>query len=179
MGEVPVLRRQHLLYLFISLALGLGAVASFSAASPPFGLTAGSEHFAYLPFAARPAPPPTLTPTVTPLPRLLDVRVEASCSNFRGGSRQDPNGEYVCFKNYDSQQADMTNWRVQDSARHTYTFPPFILNPGAMVRLRSGPGSDTATDLYWGIGLVWNNDRDTVYLYDAFGREVDWHRYVY
>jgi len=152
-------------------------MALFGTSSPSRGQPTG--YYTYLPLAARPVPPPTPTPTATPLPRIPDVRIEGedSCSRFRGGSRQDPNGEYVCFKNYEPQPADMTAWRVEDASRHTYIFPPFILNPGAIVKLHSGSGADTATDLHWGIGLVWNNDHDTVYLYDAFGRPVA--RYVY
>jgi hypothetical protein len=71
----------------------------------------------------------------------------------------------------------MIDWRVEDASRHSYNFPAFTLNPGAIVRLHSGPGTDTATDLHWGRGLVWNNDHDTVYLYDAFSRLVSRHVY--
>jgi len=71
----------------------------------------------------------------------------------------------------------MSGWQVQDASQHTYIFPPFTLRPGAIVKLHSGPGADTATDLYWGGGLVWNNDGDIVYLYDAFEQQVV--RYVY
>lgn len=177
MGEIRVPGWQRLLCLLIPLTLALCAVALSSTALPSPGLAFGLGHYVYLPLAARPVPTPTPTPTATPLPPLLDVRVEASCCSFRGGSRQDPNGEYVCFKNYDSQPADMTDWRVQDAVEHTYTFPPFVLNSGAIVRLRSGPGSNTAADLHWARGLVWNNDHDTVYLYDAFERLAD--SYVY
>lgn len=122
-------------------------------------------------------PTPTLTPTVTPTPRLLDVRVEGSCCNFKGGSAGDPSGEWVCFRNYDVLLASMYLWHVEDAAGHSYTFPTFVLNPGAAVKLHSGPGADTATDLYWGHGLVWNNSHDQVYLYDHLGRLVS--RYVY
>jgi len=103
--------------------------------------------------------------------------VEGACSNFKGGSARDPSGEWVCFKNYEEQNADMTNWRVQDASAHTYVFPPFSLDPIASVRLHSGAGADTATDLYWGGGAVWNNNHDTVYLYDQFGRLVSRYRY--
>jgi len=168
---------QRLLRLVVPLILGFCVLATFSAASPPVSPAAVPEHGMYLPFIARPVPTPTLTPTATPLPPLLDVRVEAACSNFRGGSTQDPSGECVCFKNYDLQPADMTNWRAEDASQHTYIFPPFVLAAGAMVRLHSGPGTDTTTDLHWGRGLVWNNDHDTVRLYDVFGRLVS--RYVY
>jgi len=131
----------------------------------------------YLPFTAKPLPSPTPTPTATPLPRLLDVRVEWSCCNVRGGSAQDPNGEWVCFKNYDSQLADLARWYVEDAARHRYTFHACLLAPGAIVRLHSGPGADTPTDVFWGGGTVWNNDHDTVDLYDCFGRNVCHLRY--
>jgi competence protein ComEC len=107
----------------------------------------------------------------------MDVRVEGPCCNFAGGGVHDPNGEWVCFRNYDSQPVDMNDWRVHDAAGHAYRFPPFVLAPGAIVRVHSGPGADIATDLYWGRGTVWNNDHDTVYLYDALSRLVS--RYVY
>jgi hypothetical protein len=71
----------------------------------------------------------------------------------------------------------MTAWQVEDEGGHTYTFPPFVLAPLSRVRLHSGPGADTSTDLYWGRGLVWNNDHDTVMLFDAWRRLVS--RYVY
>jgi len=170
--------RKPSLRLWVTL-LGAGAVIMLSSAALSSGLAAGPDHWMYLPFAARPVPTPTLTPTATPLPPIPDVRVEGedSCSSFRGGSRQDPNGEYVCFKNYDSRSVDMSSWQVQDASQHTYIFPPFTLRPGAIVKLHSGPGADTATDLYWGRSLVWNNDHDIVYLYDDLGRLVS--RYVY
>jgi len=176
-GGIRASARRRALYLSIPLALALCAAALSSAVSTLPSLASELGHYSYLPFASRPVPTPTLTPTATPLPSLSDVRVEESCCNFRGGSRQDPNGEYVCFRNYDFQPVDMTDWRVQDAVQHTYVFPPFVLNPGAIVRLHSGAGSNTATELHWARGLVWNNDHDTVYLYDALGRLVD--SYVY
>jgi hypothetical protein len=166
-------------HLVIILAVGLGASALFGYCALSTGLAAPFDHWMYLPFMAKPVPTPTLTPTATPLPPMVDVRVEGedTCSRFRGGSRHDPNGEYVCLRNYDVQSADMTGWRVEDASSHSYSFPAFALKPGAIVRLHSGPGTDTATDLHWGRGLVWNNDHDTVYLYDAFGRLVSRHVY--
>ncbi len=140
-------------------------------------LTADDLYVIYLPHAERPIPTPTATPVPTPTPRLMFVCIDGSCSSFRGGSADDPNGEYVCFRNCDSAAIDMTGWRVLDQAGHTYVFPPFVLPQGAIVRLYSGPGRNTHDELHWARGLVWNNSHDTVYLYDAVGREVD--RYVY
>jgi hypothetical protein len=164
--------RRLLPLLCVPLAI-LGYVSFLSAASPGPGSTASC----HLPFVAKPVPTPTLTPTATPLPPIPNIHVERSCSCFEGGSRDDPNGEYVCFKNYESQPVDMTGWQVQDEAGHTYVFPRFILQAGAIVRLFSGPGSNTDSELHWARGLIWNNSHDTVYLYDALGRSVD--AYVY
>jgi len=100
------------------------------------------------------------------------VRVEWTCCNVWGGSAQDPNGEWVCFRSYDTLPADMLGWYVEDSARHRYTFRAFVLAAGASVRLHSGVGADLTEDVYWGRGLVWNNDHDSVDLYDRFGRSV-------
>lgn len=100
------------------------------------------------------------------------MRVEWTCCNVWGGSAQDPNGEWVCFRSYDTLPADMLGWYVEDSARHRYTFRAFVLAAGASVRLHSGVGADLTEDVYWGRGLVWNNDHDSVDLYDRFGRSV-------
>ena len=170
--QTPV-RRRLLPLLCVPLAIW-GGVSFLSAASPA---PAGSSSSCRLPFVAKPLPTPTLTPTATPLPPIPNVRVERSCSCFEGGSRDDPNGEYVCFKNHEARSVDLTGWQVQDETGHTYVFPRFTLQPGATVRLFSGPGSNTGTELHWARGLVWNNSHDTVYLYDAFGRLVE--AYVY
>ena len=126
---------------------------------------------AYLPFCLKPVPTPT------PTPRILDVRVDDACSQFRGGGSADPNGEYVCLKNHDTQAVSMVGWQLLDASQHGYTFPAFLLAPQALVRVHSGAGTDTASDLFWGSHLIWNNDHDTVRLYDALGRLVS--RYVY
>lgn len=166
----------------LSLAIGLYAAVTLSTTAL-LARAPELDSWTYLPFAAKPVPTPTWTPTptptptVTPTPRLMDVRVEGSCCDFTGGSQQDPNGEYACFKNYEPRSVAMTDWRVEDAKQHTYCFPQFALSPGAIVKLHSGPGADTVTDLHWGRGLVWNNDHDTVYLYDHLGRLVS--RYVY
>ena len=85
-----------------------------------------------------------------------------------GNDGDNLNDEYVVFENGGSAAVDMTGWSVEDAAAHTYTFPDgFSLGAGSQVTLHTGSGSDTATDLYWGRGSpVWNNDGDTVSLYD-------------
>jgi micrococcal nuclease len=72
----------------------------------------------------------------------------------------------------------MSGWYVKDVANHTYTFPTFALSAGARVKLHTGSGTNTSTDVYWGSGAaIWNNDHDTVYLYDSVGTLVDSYTY--
>jgi len=129
-----------------------------------------------------PSPTATPTPTVTPTrtPRPADVRVVPSCCQFDppGNDNLHLNDEYVCLENQGGLAADMTRWQVKDLADHTYTFPAFALLAGARVKLRTGCGTNTLTDVYWCQGgAVWNNDGDTVLLYDSAGVLVDQYRY--
>jgi hypothetical protein len=72
----------------------------------------------------------------------------------------------------------MSGWYVKDLANHTYTFPTFTLAAAARVKLRTGCGTNTATDVYWCQGTaIWNNGGDTVYLYDSAWVLVDSHTY--
>jgi hypothetical protein len=57
---------------------------------------------------------------------------------------------------------------------HTYTFGSYALGGGKYVKVRTGKGSNTATSRYQGRSwYVWNNDKDTAYLYDASGTRLD------
>ncbi|WP_238392108.1 DUF4350 domain-containing protein [Halorussus amylolyticus] len=78
------------------------------------------------------------------------------------------NEEWVDFENTSSSDQDMTGWSVEDEAGYTYQFPDgFALDAGATVRLHTGEGTDSDTDLYWGSGsYIWNDGGDTVFLYD-------------
>ncbi|MCK8519317.1 MBL fold metallo-hydrolase [Methanoculleus sp. 7T] len=80
--------------------------------------------------------------------------------------------EAVTISNAEPAAVNLTGWTVTDEgARNTYTFPVFVLAPGADVTLHTGPGNDTATDLYWGREApVWNNDGDLATLADPSGR---------
>ena len=103
-----------------------------------------------------------------------DVRVNVDCCQFEAPGTE----EYVCFTNWGGTPQSMTDWRVRDEVDHTYSFPPFVLGAGATVKLHTGSGTDTATDLYWGRGsAVWNNEGDTVYLFDSAWNLVDSYSY--
>jgi hypothetical protein len=105
------------------------------------------------------------------------VRVDPACSDFQHGTREDPSGEYVCLRSYDQRSISLAGWRLEDAAHHRYVFPLFVLAPGEKVKVHSGQGQNTQTDLYTGSNLIWNNDGDTVFLYDALGRLITSYSY--
>ena len=107
-----------------------------------------------------------------------EVIIDPDCSQFDapGDDRLNLNEEYVCFTNLSDHPVDMTGWRVNHRPDTWYTFPVFILDAGAGVRLHSGREVDTATDLYWGgEESIWRDIHDSVYLYDAAGKLMDEH----
>ncbi len=121
------------------------------------------------------APTPTTTATIPPSPVAvpIGVVVDESCSQFNapGNDNENKSQEWVCFRNNGPQPVEMGGWRVQDEYGWGYTFPPFTLEAGGVVRLHTGCGQNTPTDVYWckeGYA-VWNNDGDTVFLFDTSG----------
>ena len=112
------------------------------------------------------------------------VKIAPWCSQFDGPGNDNYtlNEEYVCFEHVGGDPVDMTGWHVKDEQNNTYTFPPFTLSVGAHVRLHTGSGTDTSSDLYWGLGsAVWGNlwhGRDSVFLYDDKWVPKDWYTYV-
>lgn len=100
-----------------------------------------------------------------------------------GNDNDNPNGEWIVFRNRANSPLELTGWRVTDEAGHEYVFPDgFTLAPDGEVTLYTGQGTDTngtATggvvdaDLYWGrTSAVWNNGGDTIVVVDANGSAV-------
>lgn len=84
----------------------------------------------------------------------------------------DETSEYVDVRNDGSTILDATEFTLEDEVGYEYAFPDgFALDAGATVRVHTGDGTDSATDLYWGRGsAVWNDDGDTASLRDDNGR---------
>lgn len=79
------------------------------------------------------------------------------------------NREYVVIHNSGSRRVTMTGWVLHDVPRsgstNRFVFPSFRLRPGASVRIHTGSGSNTSTDLYWGSSVyIWGDDSDTATL---------------
>ncbi len=109
------------------------------------------------------------------------VEVDPACSRFDapGNDNENKVEEYVCLVNTGDKAVDMTGWSLKDERGRTYNFPAFRLAPGKRVKVHTGCGTDTETDLYWCVKgrAVWDNKGDTVYLYDAEGRVVSVYSY--
>ncbi len=77
----------------------------------------------------------------------------------------------------------LTGWTLKDETeKNVYSFPEDFVISGT-VRVHTGTGNRTTTDLYWGrncpansFQCVWNNDGDTAYLIDN-GEIVDEYSY--
>ncbi len=99
---------------------------------------------------------------------ITDVHVDTAGSD-RGRLRD----EYVEFANGGDRELDLTGWTIANGRGRTYRLPDgFTLAGGETVRLHTGDGEATASDLYWGSDeSVWN-DEDTVVVTDEDGETV-------
>jgi len=102
------------------------------------------------------------------------LAVAAVNADAAGDDRENLTDEYVVFENAGDEPIDLSGWTVEDEADHSYEFPQgFTLDAGATVTLRTGSGTDTETELYWGSGSpIWNNGGDTVILSTDDGERV-------
>ncbi|MFD0502424.1 lamin tail domain-containing protein [Streptomyces chiangmaiensis] len=68
----------------------------------------------------------------------------------------------------------MDGWTLSDEDGHTYTFRHYRLGGRAAVRVRTGFGRNTKTDLYQDRRrTVWAGRSGTATLRDAHGRLID------
>jgi len=93
--------------------------------------------------------------------------------NAEGNDWDNLNDEYVVFSNTCDFAISLTGWTVKDVATHTYKFPEFTLAPNSIVTLHTGSGTDNPNNLYWNSkSPIWNNDGDTLFLWDKEGKLV-------
>ncbi len=84
--------------------------------------------------------------------------------------------ESVILKNSCS-GISLKDWLIKDESRKTYTFPEISFNE---ITLHSEAGEDTPSNIYWNSKQnIWNNDRDSLYLFDAQGRLAHYATYGY
>jgi len=119
---------------------------------------------------------------LTPPPAIAGGGVAITAVYYDPGPGSDPlaqlNQEYVVLRNNSARAIRLTGWKMHDIPRagvvHTYRFPKFRLRPGKTVRIHTGKGSRTRTDLYWGRSdYVWGDDSDKVTLQNRAGAVID------
>ncbi|AZP22125.1 lamin tail domain-containing protein [Streptomyces aquilus] len=91
--------------------------------------------------------------------------------------------EYVTIKNYSSTKTvNLKGYWVEDAAGNHFEFTAnHYLQPGDYVKLRGGHGTDSdAKNVVYrdNCNFLWNNDKDTIYLFKPAGSRADVHSYT-
>lgn len=102
------------------------------------------------------------------------LTIESIHADAYGNDHENLDGEYIVFRNTGADELDLSDYRVEDQAGHTYYVPDGVtLAPGAQITLYTGEGANTESELYWGYDrAIWNNDGDTVFVFDDTGELV-------
>lgn len=90
------------------------------------------------------------------------------------GSNTSLNAEWVRITNHASTAKVMTGWKLRDRTGYLFTFPTFTLGAGKSVKIHTGKGTNSRTDLYWRqSSYIWNNTGDKAILKNKAGVIVD------
>ena len=81
------------------------------------------------------------------------------------------NAEYVVVHNSAANAKGLRGWYIREKKlKRTFTFPGFTLCGGCSVKIHSGNGTNTGTDLYWGRAAgTWVDGGDTAVLHRVGG----------
>jgi hypothetical protein len=100
------------------------------------------------------------------------VRYDSSGQDIR--SNRSLNKEWVDVTNDRRRSVNLDGWTLSDRAGHTYTFHHYRLAGRATVRIHTGIGRDSRTDLYQDRrAYVWNKHAGTAILHDDHGHFID------
>lgn len=87
--------------------------------------------------------------------------------------KENLNMEWIEILNAGDADCSMDGWTLSDQQNHTYAFANITLKASASVRVHSGIGNDTASDLYFNRKIpIWNNEGDVATIRDASGKVV-------
>jgi micrococcal nuclease len=98
--------------------------------------------------------------------------------NAKGNDNENLNNEYIEFRNKCFSPIDISGWHVKDKANHTYTFKSVLVENKTKIKLHTGSGEDSETDVYWSSPFaVWNNNGDELRMWNSKGSLVLKHTY--
>lgn len=101
-------------------------------------------------------------------------RVQYDSPGSDGGSNASLNAEWARVTNHGRKTRTLTGWTIRDPQGHVFKFPTFRLRAGKSVRLHTGRGANTRTDLYWRQdNYVWNNTGDKAILRNKNKATID------
>ncbi|MGP3922470.1 lamin tail domain-containing protein [Streptomyces sp. 8N616] len=115
--------------------------------------------------------------------KIRGVQYDAPGRDSNSCSSGNTDEEYLTIKNYSSSATiNLKGYLVKDAAGNPFTFTAnHYLQPGDYVKLRGGYGTDSdANNVVYrdNCNFIWNNDRDTIYLYKPSGSGSDSHSYT-
>ncbi|TGA98384.1 lamin tail domain-containing protein [Streptomyces sp. MZ04] len=115
--------------------------------------------------------------------KVRGIQYDAPGRDSNSCSSGNTDAEYLTIKNYSSSATiNLKGYVVKDATGNRFTFTAsHTLQPGDYVKLRGGDGtdSDRRNVVYRdSCNFLWNNDRDTVYLYKPSGSRSDVHAYT-
>ena len=77
----------------------------------------------------------------------------------------------VEIKNNETSAQDLTGWKLEVQNKTVYTFPKYMLDVNAKVKVHSEAGKDSKTDLY-AMAAILTKATDEVSLLDATGKVI-------
>ncbi|MDG9720436.1 lamin tail domain-containing protein [Streptomyces sp. DH24] len=115
--------------------------------------------------------------------KVRGVQYDAPGRDSNNCSTGNTDEEYLTVKNYSSSKTvNLKGYVVKDAAGNRFAFTAnHYLQPGDYVKLRGGNGSDSdAGNVVYrdNCNFMWNNDKDTIYLYKPTGSRADVHSYT-
>lgn len=127
--------------------------------------------FTDTPLAARPTPSGTsLLSPGTPTPTIFAKPVDVEITEIVGSGTI---AEEVVIITNRGQPVNLEGWTLSDRHDNVYTFPGILLwSNNASVRVHTGPGENTATDLYWKLNKAVWEPGDKATLADKSGKTI-------
>jgi hypothetical protein len=115
--------------------------------------------------------------------KIKGVQYDAPGRDSNSCSSGNSKNEYLTIKNYSAgTTVNLKGYVVKDATGNKFTFTAnHYLEPGDYIKLRGGHGtaSDAGNVVYrQNCNFIWNNDKDTIYLYKPSGSRADVHSYT-